>query len=109
MKKLVVMGGGIGGVSAAFELKDAVGKAHEVVLVSDNDQFEFTPSNPWVAVKWREPEAIRLDLHELMGKHGITFVHDPVRKVQPGSSSLLLESNSSARRRSSASCSSSCF
>jgi sulfide:quinone oxidoreductase len=95
MKKLVVMGGGIGGVSAAFELKDAVGKAHEVVLVSDLDQFEFTPSNPWVAVKWRAPEAIRLDLHQLMGKHGITFVHDPVQKVQPGSSSLLLESGTS--------------
>jgi len=94
MKKLVVMGGGIGGVSAAFELKDAVGKQHEVVLVSDSAMFEFTPSNPWVAVKWRTPEAIRLDLHKLMGKHGISFVHDPVKKVQPETSSLLLESGS---------------
>jgi sulfide:quinone oxidoreductase len=91
MSTIVVLGGGIGGLSAAFELKDELGGAHEIVLVSDQPHFEFTPSNPWVAVKWRKPEAIRLDLNELMPKHGIRFVDRAVRKVQPESHSLLLE------------------
>lgn len=93
MSTIVVLGGGIGGLSAAFELKDELGANHEIVLVSDQENFEFTPSNPWVAVKWRKPEAIRLNLSELMPKHGIRFVCQPVRKVQPESHNLLLEND----------------
>ena len=93
MSTIVVLGGGNGGLSAAFELKDELGTAHDIVLVSDQEHFEFTPSNPWVAVKWRKPEAIRLDLNELMPKHGIRFVCNPVKRVQPESRDLLLADN----------------
>jgi len=91
MSGIVVLGGGIGGLSAAFELKDALGKRHKITLVSDQPHFEFTPSNPWVAVKWRKPEAIRLDLKELMPKHGIHFVDSAAKRVQPELHNLLLE------------------
>jgi sulfide:quinone oxidoreductase len=91
MSGIVVLGGGIGGLSAAFELKDVLGKGHRITLVSDQPNFEFTPSNPWVAVKWRKPEAIRLDLRELMPKHGIQFVDSAAKRVQPEQHSLLLE------------------
>ena len=94
MSTIVVLGGGIGGISTAFELKDELGDQHEIVLVSDQDNFEFTPSNPWVAVKWRKPEAIRLDLGELMPKHGIRFVGKAAKRVQPESHNLLLEDDS---------------
>jgi len=90
MSTIVVLGGGIGGISAAFELKDEFGDSHDIVLVSDQPNFEFTPSNPWVAVLWRKPEAIRLDLDQLMAKHGIRFVCNPVKKVQPEAKNLLL-------------------
>lgn len=93
MSNIVILGGGIGGISAAFELKDALGDKHDIVLVSDQDNFEFTPSNPWVAVKWRKPEAIRLDLRELMPKHGIRFVGAAAKRVQPESHDLLLEND----------------
>ena len=93
MSTIVVLGGGIGGISAAFELKDELGDAHEIVLVSDQEHFEFTPSNPWVAVKWRKPDSIRLDLNKLMAKHGIGFVGKAVKRVQPESHNLLLEDN----------------
>ncbi len=95
MKKIVVMGGGIGGVSAAYELREQLGDRAEVHLVSDLPWFEFTPSNPWVAVRWRKPEAIRIPLAETLAKHGVRFTHDPVKKVQPESRSLLLASGNS--------------
>jgi sulfide:quinone oxidoreductase len=91
MKTIVVLGGGVGGLAAAFELKDELGKDNEIVLVSDQDNFEFTPSNPWVAVKWRKPGDIRLNLSELLPKHGIRFVGKAVKRVQPESHNLLLE------------------
>jgi len=93
MSTIVVLGGGIGGLSAAFELKDELGDRHEIVLVSDQPDFEFTPSNPWVAVNWRKPSAIRLDLNELMSRHGIRFVGTAVKRVQPESHNLLLEND----------------
>jgi len=91
MSRIVVLGGGIGGLSAAFELKDELRNRHEIVLVSDQDNFEFTPSNPWVAVKWRKPEAIRLDLNELLPRHGIRFVGKAAQRVQPESHAILLD------------------
>ena len=50
MAKIVIMGAGIGGITQAYELRRALGKKHQLVVVNDGDQFEFTPSNPWVAV-----------------------------------------------------------
>ncbi len=91
MATIVVLGGGIGGLSTAFELKDALGGGNEIILVSDQEHFEFTPSNPWVAVKWREPKAIRLKLPELLPKQGIRFINKAAKRVQPESHSLLLE------------------
>ena len=53
MAKIVVIGAGIGGMSAAYELREALGKAHEITLVGQGPEFGFTPSNPWLAVGWR--------------------------------------------------------
>jgi NADH dehydrogenase FAD-containing subunit len=35
MNTIIVLGGGIGGLSAAFELKNERGEDHEIILVSD--------------------------------------------------------------------------
>ena len=72
MAKIVVMGAGIGGISQAYELRKDLGKEHEIVLIGDSERFEFTPSNPWVAVGWRKPKQITVDLPDLMKKYGIT-------------------------------------
>ncbi len=88
MSKIVVLGAGIGGITQAYELKKALRKEHQVVLVSDSDRFEFTPSNPWVAVGWREPKKITIELPDLMQKHGIEFHSQGVRRLHPDKNSL---------------------
>ena len=57
MSHIVVLGGGIGGISAAYELRANLDRAHKVTVVSKSPFFQFTPSNPWVAVKWRTKDA----------------------------------------------------
>ena len=52
-KKVVVLGAGIGGTSAAYELREVLGDEAEITVVSDTPWFHFVPSNPWVAVNWR--------------------------------------------------------
>lgn len=50
MASIVVLGAGLGGMSAAYELRDRLGQEHAVTVVGDGELFSFTPSNPWVAV-----------------------------------------------------------
>ena len=54
MAHIVIMGAGIGGMPTAYELKEMLGNAHQITVVNAVDYFQFVPSNPWLAVGWRE-------------------------------------------------------
>ena len=81
MATIVVMGAGIGGVSQAYELQKELGKSQDIVLINDSDRFEFTPSNPWVAVGTRTEDQIVIDLPKVMSKHGIRFDGRGVKRL----------------------------
>ena len=83
MARIVVIGAGIGGISQVYELRKEIGREHEIMLVGDSDRFEFTPSNPWVAVGWRQEQQITVDLPDLMKKYNIGFSGDGVKRVHP--------------------------
>ena len=95
MPKIVVMGAGIGGITQAYELREVLARDHEIVLIGDSERFEFTPSNPWVAVGWRKAGQITVDLPDLMQKYGITFSSAGVRRVHAEESRLELNDDSS--------------
>ncbi len=94
MAKIVVMGAGIGGITQVYELRKALGNEHELVLLGDSERFEFTPSNPWVAVGWRKQDQITIDLPDLMNKYGIAFDGQGVKRLHPESSSLEMNDGS---------------
>jgi sulfide:quinone oxidoreductase len=95
MAKVVIMGAGIGGITQAYELRKELGKGHEVMVVNDSDRFEFTPSNPWVAVGLRKPEQIVIELPALMKKYGIGFDGQGVKRLHPEASRLEMNDGSS--------------
>ncbi len=95
MAHIVVLGGGIGGVSCAYELKNTVRKEDNITLVSDKPFFQFTPSNPWVAVKWRTKENITIDLTKVLPKHGIDFNDAGAARVHPAENRVDLGDGSS--------------
>ena len=95
MARIVVMGAGIGGISQAYELRKKLGKHQDIVLVGDTDRFEFTPSNPWVAVGWRKQEQITIDLPDLMRKYGIEFSGRGVKRLHAEEDRLELQDGSS--------------
>ncbi|WP_374577506.1 NAD(P)/FAD-dependent oxidoreductase [Phenylobacterium sp.] len=70
---IVVLGAGLGGTIASYEIKAAVKDRADVIVVSDSDTYSFVPSNPWVAVRWREPEAIQVHLPPVFAKKKIGF------------------------------------
>jgi len=89
--KVVILGAGLGGVIAAYEIRDALGKAAELTVVNKGDTFHFVPSNPWVAVRWRTRDAIEVKLPEVMAKRGIGYVPVGAAKVHAAENRLELE------------------
>lgn len=95
MANIIILGAGIGGMSAAYEIRDAIGKEHAITVVSDGPIFNFTPSNPWLAVGWRKPDEIRLDVTEPIESRNMRFVPTPASKVVPESNRVDLADGSS--------------
>ena len=86
MTHVVVMGAGIGGMPAAYELKKRLGAAHEVTLIGASGHFQFTPSNPWVAVGWRKRDDVVVAIRPNVEKKGIRFIESAVAPAAAGSS-----------------------
>ena len=88
MAHIVILGAGTGGMPAAYELREKVGKDHRITVVNAVDYFQFVPSNPWVAVGWRDREAITFPIRPYLEKKGIDFVAKRVDRIDAEASSL---------------------
>ncbi|PLX36554.1 MAG: pyridine nucleotide-disulfide oxidoreductase [Hyphomicrobiales bacterium] len=95
MAHIVVLGGGIGGISAAYEVRQALRREHQVTVISKVPYFQFTPSNPWVAVKWRSKKDITIDLAPVLGKHKIDFICSAATKLHADDNKVELENGDS--------------
>jgi sulfide:quinone oxidoreductase len=88
--RIVVVGGGIGGLTTAFDATHFLKDHHnvQVTVVSNREDFQFTPSNPWVAIGKRTPEEISLPLAEVLPKYNIDFVYGTVDHLNPKTQEL---------------------
>ena len=91
MAHIIVLGAGIGGMSAAYELRDALDRSHRITVVNALEYFQFVPSNPWVAVGWREREAITFPIRPYLEKRGIEFIAQRVEHIDADASVLRLQ------------------
>ena len=70
---VLVLGGGMGGVTAARSLRKHLPSDHRVVLVDRDPVFTFAPSLPWVMTGERRPDRILRDRQRLR-RRGIEVV-----------------------------------
>jgi sulfide:quinone oxidoreductase len=73
MAKVVVLGAGISGHTAAALLKKKLGKNHEIVVVTPNSYYHWIPSNIWVGVGRMSVEQVRFKLDKRYKKAGIVY------------------------------------
>jgi sulfide:quinone oxidoreductase len=92
MAHIIVVGAGIGGVPCAYELRRKLGKAHRVSLIGASPYFEFTPSNPWMAVGWRRREDTRVALRGPLASKGIEWHEESVAAIDAPANRLRLRS-----------------
>jgi len=93
MAHVAIIGAGIGGMPAAYEMKDELkklGGEHEVTVISNVDYFHFTPSNPWVAIGWRDKQQISFECSPYLNKKGINFLSCGVDEILEDENKLRL-------------------
>ncbi len=81
MAHIVILGAGTGGMPAAYEIREILGKEHQVTLVNASETFQFVPSNPWVAVGWRDRKETTFPIRPYVEKKGIQFIPQPVTRI----------------------------
>ena len=79
-RTVLVLGGGIGGVVAARELRKRLPRRHRIVLVDREREHVFAPSLIWLMVGLRQAASIKRPLARLARK-GIEVVHGEIENI----------------------------
>lgn len=90
MAHIVVLGAGTGGMPAAYELREHLAAQHSITVVNAVDYFQFVPSNPWVAVGWRERSDITFPIRPHLENKGIAFIAQAVKHIDAEGNALEL-------------------
>lgn len=91
MAHIVVLGAGLGGSIMAYEMKDNMRPEDTLTVVNRGHHYLFVPSNPWVAVGWRERKDIEVELDVPMASRGIAFEPVGASRVHPQENRIELE------------------
>lgn len=83
MAHIVVLGAGLGGTMMAYEMHEKLRDGDSITVINKGSVYQFVPSNPWVAVKWRERKEIEVDLIDVMARKGISFETVGAERVHP--------------------------
>ena len=90
MARVIVMGAGTGGMAGAYEIREALSSQHRVTVINEREDFQFVPSNPWIAVGWRERPEISFPIRPHLEKKGIEFIASAVTEIDPHHNQLKL-------------------
>lgn len=92
MANVVVIGAGLGGLPAAYELRHFLPAEHQVTLISEHDQFTFIPGLIQVALDLKSMKHVQLDLAPLAQRHKLNLVQDRVTGLDPVQRKITLAS-----------------
>jgi sulfide:quinone oxidoreductase len=95
MAHIIILGAGIGGLVAAYDMKENVGPNDKVTVVTENPYFQFTPSNPWLAVNWRSRDDITFELKTYLERKGIDLIVKAAKRVHPDENRIELSDGES--------------
>ncbi len=90
MAHIVVIGASTGGLPFAYDIKKTLGKGHEVTVISNNPNFNFIPSNPWVAVGWRSEDDISFELEPRLKRKNINLIVGEATEIKPDNNQVMV-------------------
>jgi len=83
MSRVVILGAGISGHTAATFAGKWLGRDDTLTVVSPNDSYNWIPSNIWVGVGLTGPDQVRFPLAPVYERHGIEFKQAWAREIHP--------------------------
>lgn len=83
MAKVVVLGAGISGHTAAAFLKKKLGANHQVVVISPAEYYQWIPSNIWVGVGKMTIDQVRFKLRPVYDRWKIDFKQAKATAIFP--------------------------
>ena len=83
MARIVILGAGIAGHTAALHAKKMLGKEHEIVVISPNSNYNWIPSNIWVGVGKMSKEQVIFPLAPVYQRKKITFHQALAQSIYP--------------------------
>jgi sulfide:quinone oxidoreductase len=83
MARVVVLGGGIAGHTAALHLKRMLKRSDEVVVVTPNSKWNWIPSNIWVGVGRMKTDQVTFKLGPIYNRKGIEFHQALATAIHP--------------------------
>jgi len=72
--RIVVLGAGISGHTAALMLRRQLSKEHEVIVISPNSKWNWIPSNIWVGVGEMQASDVTFELKPVYDRMKITYL-----------------------------------
>lgn len=88
MKKVAVLGGGIGGTEAARALRK---EGLDVVLISNRDYLWVYPISIWIPTGEITPEKVKISLHDFAKAWGIELIVDEVVEIKASENKVVLK------------------
>ena len=83
MSRVVVLGAGISGHTAASFARKWLGAADTVTVISPDAEYNWIPSNIWVGVGVMGPAQVTFPLAPVYERHGIEFVQAAAKEIHP--------------------------
>ena len=74
MSRVVILGAGISGHTAASFARKWLSRDDTVTVISPSDTYNWIPSNIWVGVGLMQPRQVTLPLAPVYERHGIEFI-----------------------------------
>ena len=87
MARIVILGAGISGDTAARYLGKWIGKKHQVIVVSPNSKWNWIPSNIWVGIGEMTERQVTFELAPVYKKVNVEFRQAKALSVHPDGNS----------------------
>ncbi len=83
MTKVVILGAGIAGHTAALIARRKLGSKHDVIVVSPNTKYQWIPSNIWVGIGQMTARQVTFELAPVYKKLGINYEQAKAVAIHP--------------------------
>nr|MBP6673526.1 FAD-dependent oxidoreductase [Bacteroidota bacterium] len=83
MARLLILGAGIAGHTAALHARHKLGSQHDITVVSPNSRYNWIPSNIWVGVGLMTEQQVTFELAPIYKKNGINFIQAKALSIHP--------------------------